>query len=170
MSRGCSMKLMQSPRRYQASFAALMLVLTLVAAACGGGGSKATPTPAVSGPRATDQQYLKAICTGTQAFSDALVSKTTAAGIAQVIKDFSASMKKINPPADLQTFHAAFIKYLDGSLSDPTSLVTKSPPEPPASVRQRLASEESSVPECKRPTFFDATAAATPTSAATPGK
>ena len=144
----------------------LLIAVALSVVACGGGGSsKATPTPPTSGPTATDEQYLKAICTGTQAFSDALISKTTADGIAQVIKQFSSNLKTINPPADLRTFHAAFIKYLDDSLTDPTSLLTKSPPEPPDSARQRLASKESSVPECKKPTFFDS--AATPTVAAT---
>jgi hypothetical protein len=147
----------------------LVLVAVATAAACGGGGSnKSTPTASVSGPPATDEQYLKAICTGTQDFSDALVSKTTADGIAQVIKQFSANLKKINPPADLRTFHAAFIKYLDDSLTDPTSLLTKAPPEPPDSVRQRLASKESSVPECKSPQFFNP--AASPTAAASPTK
>ena len=156
------------PNRILLSFPLFVLVIAAVftATACGGGGStKATPTAPTSGPTLTDEQYLKAICTGTQAFSDALISKTTADGIAQVIKQFSSNLKTINPPGDLRTFHAAFIKYLDDSLTDPTSLLTKSPPEPPDSARQRLASKESSVPECKKPTFFDS--AATPTVAAT---
>lgn len=151
----------------------LVIAAVFTAAACGGGGSpKPTPTAPTSGPTLTDEQYLKAICTGTQAFSDALISKTTADGIAQVIKQFSTNLKSINPPGDLRTFHAAFIKYLDDSLTDPTSLLTKSPPEPPDSVRQRLASKESSVPECKNPTFFDsvATSTTTATVAASPTK
>ena len=147
----------------------LLLVAVATAAACGGGGSnKSTPTASVERPardrRTVPQGYLHR----HPGFSDALVSKTTADGIAQVIKQFSANLKKINPPADLRTFHAAFIKYLDDSLTDPTSLLTKAPPEPPDSVRQRLASKESSVPECKSPQFFNP--AASPTAAASPTK
>lgn len=160
---------MQRPSRILVVAAAtvLMLAAGLLSAACGGGGSKKpTPTPPTSGPTLTDEQYLKAICTGTQAFSDALLSKTTADGIAQVIREFADNMKKLNPPGDLRVFNAAFIKYLEDSLTDPTSLVTKSPPEPPDSVRQRLASKEASVPECKAPTFFDSQA--TPSTSTAP--
>ncbi|MGH2632173.1 MAG: hypothetical protein ACRDG3_02080 [Tepidiformaceae bacterium] len=159
---------MLRPTRFSLVLPVLMLgiVAIFAASACGGGGSsKATPTAPTSGPTLTDEQYLKAICTGTQDFSDALISKSTADGIAQVIRQFATSLKTLNPPGDLRTFHAAFIKYLEDSLTDPTSLLTKSPPEPPDGVRQRLASKEPSVPECKAPTFFDSQA--TPTAVAT---
>jgi hypothetical protein len=146
--------------------AALLFSVFLLASACGGDDAK----PAVSnGPAASDEEYLKAICSGTQNFSNALMSKSKSEEIAQVIKDFSASMKQISPPADLQKFHADFVKYLDDSLSDPTSLVTRRPPAPPAGARDRLVAKESKVPECKDGTFFDtqAAAAGTPTAAAT---
>lgn len=148
-------------------FAAMMAGVAMVLAACGGGGDGTGAT--ATGPTSSDEDYLKAICTGTKDFSDALVSKTKSEEIAQVIKDFSAAMKKLNPPADLQQFNTSFTKYLDDSLNDPTSLVTRKPPEPPAKARDRLVSKEANVSECKDvTTFFDASAAATTTVAASP--
>ena len=144
---------------------ALVFSMFLLASACGGDDAK----PAASnGPSASDEEYLKAICAGTQNFSNALMSKSKPEDIAQVIKAFSASMKQINPPADLQKFQADFVKYLDDSLSDPTSLVTRKPPAPPATVRDRLVAKEPKVPECKDGTFFDTQAAASGTPAAGP--
>ena len=131
-------------------------LLVLLAGCSGGSNAKATST--TSGPGVTDQEYLKAICTGIQQFSDALISAKNADAISTVVKNFSASMKQINPPPDLRQFNTDFTKYLDDAVNDPTSLVTTKPPLPPNSVRQRLASEETSVPECKSSTFFDASA------------
>jgi hypothetical protein len=152
-------------------FLLIVMPLALVAAACGGGSSNgSTPTSSASGPAISDEAYLKVICTGTENFSNALISKTNTADIAAVIKDFSSSLKAVNPPSDLQTFHQQFIKYLDNAVSEPTSLVTTPPPLPSDSARQRLASKESQVPECKDPTFFDAKATAvtaSPTAVAT---
>lgn len=147
---------------------ALLASCAMFLAACGGGdGGKSTAT--ASGPASTDEQYLAAICKGTKDFSDAVVSKTKAEEIAQVIKDFSASMKQLNAPADLLQFNKDFIKYLDDALNDPTQLLTRKPPEPSSSARDRLVGKEQNVPECKDvTTFFDAQAAATGTVAATP--
>lgn len=150
-------------------FLLMLMPLALIAVACGGGSSgKSTPTSSASGPALSDEAYLKVICTGTENFSNAVISKTNPADIAAVIKDFSGSLKAVNPPSDLQTFHQQFIKYLDSAVNEPTSLITTAPPEPSDSVRQRLAAKESQVPECKDPTFFDtkATAAAASPSAA----
>ena len=122
-------------------------LVALVALACGDHAA----APKGGG---TDEDYLKAVCTGVSNFSDALISKTTAKEIGDVIQQFIDEMEKVNPPADLVAYNKSFIQYLKDSLSDPTSLVTKPPPEPPQSVRDRLASKESSIPECKNPTFF----------------
>lgn len=142
------------------AFIMALLALGFVLAAACGGGSKPAGTPTPSGPAISDEEYLRAICVGVTQFSDALVSKSSANEITKVVKDFSASIKKLTPPADLQQFNADFARYLDDAANDPTSLLTKKPPLPPDSVRQRLTSKESSVPECKGPTFFDAGAAA----------
>jgi hypothetical protein len=142
--------------------AALLFSVLPLASACGGDDAKPT---APAGPTVSDEEYLKAICSGTRNFSNALMSKTKPEEIATVIKDFSASMKQLSPPSDLQKFQTDFVKYLDDSLSDPTSLVTRKPPAPPAAVRDRLVAAEARVPECKDGTFFDAQAAA----AGTPG-
>lgn len=121
----------------------------LVAAACGGGDSSKP-----SGNELTDEQYLAAICSGTSRFAEALVTKTKAEDIAQVIRQFSADMKALNPPADLKSYTGQFVKYLDDAVADPTSLVTRTPPLPSKDVRDRLATKETSVPECKSGTFF----------------
>lgn len=145
------------------ALAGCLPAVLFVAAACGGSGGSGTPTP--SGPTISDEEYLKAICVGVTQLSDALVSKSSAADITKVIKDFSASVKALQPPADLQKYNADFAKYLDDTANDPTSVLTKKPPLPAESIRQRLASKEANVPECKNPTFFDANqgAATTPT-------
>lgn len=141
----------------------LLPAVLLFVSACGGSGASGSATP--SGPAMSDEEYLKAICTGVTQLSDALVSKSNVDDITKVIKDFSASVKALNPPADLRKYNADFAKYLDDTASDPTAVLTKKPPVPADSIRQRLASKESNVPECKGPTFFDAgQAAATATS------
>lgn len=143
------------------SFVALPLLL-LLAAACGGDKvSPATVTADPGSPRLSDEEYLKAICVGTSAVSDAAIAATTKEAIAQVIEDFSASMKAINPPADLAEFQSEFVKYLDDAVSDPTSVLTEKPPLPPDGPRERLTSKESQVPECRDPMFFDPAAAPT---------
>lgn len=104
--------------------------------------------------KADDEAYLKVICSGLDGYTDALNSKTKVDDIAQAIRDFAAELKKVEPPADLRTFHDQFVKYLEDAVADPTSLVTRKPPLPPDDVRRRLASKEANVPECKNPTFF----------------
>jgi hypothetical protein len=126
-------------------------------AACDGGGSdKTTPTraSAPSGPALSDEAYLKVICTGLVNYQDSLLAAKDVEAIRKVITDYSESMEAINPPADLQHFHDDFIKYLQDSVKDPTSLVTTSPPRPETAARERLASRVTSVPECKYPTFL----------------
>ena len=147
---------------------ALAIVMAGALVACGGGGD-ATTTPTAGGPVLTDEEYLKAICTGTKNFSDALISKTTAAGIGEVVSDFKTQMASLNPPADLKDFNAEFVKYLEDSLKDPTSLLTRKPPAPPSKVRDRLVSKEANVAECHgQETFFDAQAEAAGSVVASP--
>jgi hypothetical protein len=131
----------------------MLVLLPLVLFACNGEDDTSAPT---SGVRTTDEQYLKVICSGLTNFSDAVVSKTSSAEIAAVIKAYIASMKEINPPADLDKFHQDFLKYLQTAVDEPTSLITRTPPLPPDSVRRRIASKEPNVPECRDATFFDA--------------
>ena len=129
-------------------FGAVLLPLVLVMAACEddapeGGGS--------------DEDYLRAICTGSQDFSNALLSKTTPDEIAEVIRDFIEKMEATNPPADLVEYNDEFVDYLEAAVNEPTSLVTSRPPLPDDDVQRRLASKEPSVAECKDPTFFSRT-------------
>jgi hypothetical protein len=106
------------------------------------------------GPGGSDEDYLTLICQGTQDFSNALVSKTTPDEIAEVIRDFIETMKNANPPADLRDFNDDFVQYLEDSVAEPTSLVTRQPPLPDDDVQRRLASKELSVEACKNGTFF----------------
>lgn len=127
-----------------------VLATGAIMASCGGG--SAHPTP--SGPALSDQEYLKVVCTGLSNFSTALLTKTKPEDLAQVIKDYIASLQKVQPPAGVEQFQQDFIKYLQDSIADPTSLVTKPPPLPSSAVRQRLASVEIQTPECKDAKFF----------------
>ena len=135
--------------RIPLTFGAVLLPLVLVLAACGeddapeGGGS--------------DEDYLRAICTGSQDFSNALLSKTTPDEIAEVIRDFIEKMEATDPPADLVEYNDEFVEYLEAAVNEPTSLVTSRPPLPDDDVQRRLASKEPSVAECKDPTFFSRT-------------
>mgnify|MGYP000632419890 CR=1 FL=1 len=128
---------------------ALLPLIAVLAFACGGDEDPKPTATAVS-----DEAYLKAICSGSSAFSSALLTKTKPEEIGQVIKAFSASMKALTPPNDLKDYNAQFTKYLDDAVVDPTSLVTRNPPLPKQEIRDRLAAKESSVPECKDGTFF----------------
>jgi hypothetical protein len=131
-------------------FAGAILVPALVLfSSCGDDGDDDTPK---SG--GTDEEYLAAICKGTSDFSNALLTKTTAAEIGDVIEDFITLMKDANPPADLADYNQEFVKYLEDALADPTSLVTREPPLPPDDIQRRLAAKELSVDECKDGTFF----------------
>lgn len=131
-------------------FAGAILVPALVLfSSCGDDGDDDTPR---SG--GTDEEYLAAICKGTSDFSNALLTKTTAAEIGNVIEDFITLMKDANPPADLADYNQEFVKYLEDALADPTSLVTREPPLPPDDIQRRLAAKELSVDECKDGTFF----------------
>jgi len=130
----------------------LACALVVFAAASCGDDDDASPTP--SGPPGSDEDYLRAVCIGTSNFSNALLSKTTAADIAKVVQAFADEMKQLNPPADLAEYNRAFVAYLEAAMDDPTSLVTTPPPAPPDDARRRLAALEPTIPECKDPTFF----------------
>ncbi|MGB4863405.1 MAG: hypothetical protein WBO97_13190 [Tepidiformaceae bacterium] len=131
----------------------MLLPLLLVMSACGDSKSQSDPTTTTGGT-GTDEAYLATICAGTSEFSNALISKTSADEIADVIRAFITEMKAANPPADLVQYNADFVKYLEDAVSDPTSLVTRNPPLPPKDVQRRLAAKELDVPECKDGTFF----------------
>ncbi len=129
---------------------------SMLLAACGGDDDE---TPKGGG---SDEDYLRAICVGTSNFSNALLSKTNPDDIAKVIKDFIEEMKKTNPPADLVKYNQEFIKYLEDSVAEPTSLVTRAPPLPDKDVSRRIAALEPSISECKDGTFFSRAATETP--------
>jgi hypothetical protein len=106
------------------------------------------------GPGGSDEDYLRLICQGAQDFSNAVISKTTADEIGEVIRDFIGVMEEADPPADLRDFNDEFVRYLEDSLADPTSLLTRNPPLPDEDVQRRLAAKELTVEECKDGTFF----------------
>ncbi len=130
----------------------LAVALPLVFAACGDDddGPSGSTTPGTG----SDEDYLRAICIGTSNFSNALVSKSDPAEIAQVVREFADQMAAVNPPADLTEYNASFVAYLEAAVDDPTSLVTTAPPEPSDDVRRRMAALEPTIDECKDPTFF----------------
>lgn len=136
----------------------LIALAALLFGACGGGSSKSGTTPTSrsgGGAPVSDEAYLKVICGGTDNFYNAVQTATTADAISKVIRQFVADLQKVTPPSDLQQFNNDFIKYLQDAVDNPTSLLSTNPPLPPQKVRDRLVSKESSVEECKNPTFLD---------------
>ena len=129
-------------------FPMLMLagLLALVALACDD-----NPSPSAVG----DEAYLAVMCANLDRFSDAVQVETEEAGIAAVIQDFIDALEAVEPPADLQDFHDAFLEYLEDALDDPTSPLVLAPPLPDDEARERLAGKERSVAECREPTFFN---------------
>ena len=148
------------------SLIALATVLGLFTVACGGGsgdtsGSEPSPTssdpaPTIEARVVSDEQYLAVICVGLQDFSTAIETETTEAGISSVIIAFIDELKAIEPPADVQPFHTAFIAFLQEAVDDPTRPLVVEPPLPSDEVRDRLGAKERSVAECREPTFFSA--------------
>jgi hypothetical protein len=130
----------------------ILALATVGFAACGDDDAANEPSGTVG--TGTDEGYLRAICVGSQNYSKALNTATTADEIARVVRDFIAEMKKANPPADLVAYNTEFIKYLQDSVEDPTSLVTRNPPLPSKDIQRRLASLEPSISECRDGTFF----------------
>jgi len=129
----------------------LSMILAVGAfAACGGDDADDEP----EGAPGTDEEYLALICQGTQDFSNAVITKTTADDIGAVIRDFIKVMEDANPPEDLRTYNDEFVQYLEDSVADPTSLLTRKPPLPEEDVQRRLAQKELSVDECKDGTYF----------------
>ena len=102
----------------------------------------------------SDEDYLKVVCKGTQDFSNAILSKTTAGEIAEVIRDWIDLMKGADPPADLRKYNDDFVQWLEDAVADPTSLLTRKPPLPDDDVQRRLVSKELTVDECKDGSFF----------------
>ena len=129
-------------------FPVLMLagLLALVALAC----DDNPPPSAVD-----DEAYLAVMCANLDRFSDAVQVEKKEAGIAAVIQDFIDALEAVDPPADLQDFHDAFLEYLEDALDDPTSPLVLAPPLPDDEARERLAGKERSVAECREPTFFN---------------
>ncbi len=129
-------------------FPVLMLagLLALVALAC----DDNPPPSAVD-----DEAYLAVMCANLDRFSDAVQVETEESGIAAVIQDFIDALEAVDPPADLQGFHDAFLEYLEDALDDPTSPLVLAPPLPDDEARERLAGKERSVAECREPTFFN---------------
>lgn len=130
----------------------VLALATFGFAACGDDDAADEPSGTVG--TGTDEGYLRAICVGSQNYSKALNTATTADEIGKVVRDFIAEMKKANPPADLVTYNTEFIKYLQDSVEEPTSLVTRNPPLPSKDIQRRLASLEPSISECRDGTFF----------------
>ena len=91
---------------------AILLPALVLFSSCGDDGDDDTPK---SG--GTDEEYLAAICKGTSDFSNALLTKTTAAEIGNVIEDFITLMKDANPPADLADYNQEFVKYLEDAVA-----------------------------------------------------
>ena len=106
-----------------------------------------------------DEAYLAVLCAGLDRFSDAIQVETEEAGIAAAIEAFIGDLEAVAPPEDLRDFHEAFIDYLEDAIDDPTSPLVVPPPLPEDDVRERLAGKQSSVEECREPTFFSNPAA-----------
>jgi hypothetical protein len=146
---------------------ALAAAVVLPALACSGGGGTSNPasspiasptnpagSPVATGTPLSDEAYLRVICTGTQNFSDALMSQSSPEGIAKSVRDFISSLQGVNPPADLRPFHESLLGYLQDSVDNPLELATKPRPEPEEDVRQRLAAKETGIAECEKAKYF----------------
>jgi len=72
----------------------LVCALPLLLAAACGDDDDASATAA--GPAGSDEDYLRAVCIGTSNFSNSLLSKTSAAEIAAVVREFAAD-EGLNP-------------------------------------------------------------------------
>ncbi|MCC6383247.1 MAG: hypothetical protein IT304_12130 [Dehalococcoidia bacterium] len=134
-----------------------VLAFLLLASACGGGdgGEKTTATsPVGGGTPLSDVEYLKVFCTGVTNYYEAVNTQPTKEGIAKVVQAYIDSLKAVQPPADLQDYQAAYLKYLQDAVNDPTRLLTQKPPLPAEGARDRLAGKVKDIPECKYPTFL----------------
>jgi hypothetical protein len=126
----------------------------LLLAACSGGDEKpAGANPSL--PTLNDEQYLLVLCTGINDYREAVNTATSAESLTQSIRAYVADLQAANPPADLQSFHGDYLRYLEQSYTDPTRLLTTLPPMPPDAARARLSTKEASVIECKPPTFWN---------------
>lgn len=133
-----------------------ILSLLLLASACGddSGAKKADASPVAGGTPLSDLEYLKVFCTGVTNYYEAVNTQPTKEGIAKVVQAYVDAMKAVQPPADLQEYQVAYLKYLQDAVNDPTRLLTQKPPLPAEPVRDRLAGKVKDVPECKYPTFL----------------
>jgi hypothetical protein len=149
--------------------AVVLVVGALALAACGGsdnnngnpspspGATQQPATPSPGGPPLSDEEYLRVFCNGLNDYTNALNTATTTEAIAEVVRAYVAAMRQVTPPADVREFHAAYVKYLEDAVDDPTSLVVTPPPKPADTVRRRLAEKQRDVAECKFPTFLNDT-------------
>ena len=140
----------------------LVLTCSLLAFACNGdskpkddgGTANGVDIPTPSGPALDDAAYMKVFCTGLTNYLDAVNTKPKD-GISQAVKDYIASMEKVNPPEDVRAYHAQYLKHIKDALDDPTSLLTRTPPKPAEAIRTRLNEETKKIPECRFPTFLN---------------
>lgn len=139
----------------------LVLSVCALGMACGGdskssdgGSASGAEAPTPGGPPLDDATYLKVLCTGLTNYLEAANTKPRE-GIEKAVKDYIASLEKVNPPEDVKPFHREYLRYLKDALDDPTNLLTRKPPKPEDGVRKRLDEETKKVPECRFPTFLN---------------
>jgi len=142
------------------------LVVALAFGACGGddGGS--------GGGTGTDESYVAAVCKAGAKFQDDFLkafgemananSEADAAkALSKPFKEFAASFKKANPPADLKSWHAEASKQLENAAAalekgNVDALSGDSPfPEPPQGASERLNAIASKNADCQKAGLFD---------------
>lgn len=133
------------------SLLAALLALAALFAACGDSDSGIVPG-APDG--VSDEEYLEALCTGSQQFSAALLAQSSPEALRDAIATYAAEMEGIVPPRDVSQFHLDFIEFLHEAEAEPALMVAGSPPLPPEPARSRIASKENSVDACEEPIYF----------------
>lgn len=104
-------------------------------------------------PKDPDEEYLRAFCTATSAFSDDLVTATSPDAIQRTIADYREALIPLEPADDLRGFHQEYLNYLADTFNSPGAL-DGDPPEPPSRTLLRLNALARSIDECDDTTLF----------------
>lgn len=141
------------------------LLVGLLLSACGGGDGGS------GGGTGTDESFVASVCKAGAKFQDDLLKaigemassdneSEAAKTVAKPFKEFAASFRKANPPADLKDWHSEASKRLDDVAAalekgNIDALSGDSPfPDPPQSVADRLSAVAEKNADCQKASLF----------------